>query len=74
MTAAGRGCRGRRPAGVVSVITGNDYRQGGAAPFAQTTAEPGGTTIVVPFFGGAGSLLLKLTQPATASGRDKMSR
>jgi hypothetical protein len=49
------------------------YRQGGAAPLAQTTVDPGGTTMVVFCFGGGGSLLLKLRQPPTARGSDKDS-
>jgi hypothetical protein len=44
------------------------YWQGGGWPFEQTTDVPGGTTIVVLFLGGDGSLLLKLRQPPRPRG------
>jgi hypothetical protein len=59
---------------VISVVGQSDYRQGGGVPLEHTTVEPGGTTIVVLFLGGDGSLLLKLRQPPSVSGSRRHRR
>jgi hypothetical protein len=46
-------------------------QQGGCIPLLQTTEEPAGGTMIVCFGGGAE--LLKLRQPASASGKSRIN-